>query len=53
MRKIITLLVTIGLAGTSLAQDDKDTVDVILDLIDPACLSDPIFPHKPALLCLL
>jgi len=25
MRKIITLLVTIGLAGTSLAQEDKDT----------------------------
>ncbi len=28
MRKIITLLVTIGLAGTSLAQEDKDTWDL-------------------------
>ena len=31
----------------------RTVVDDILDLLDPACLLDPVFPHKPAVLCLL
>jgi hypothetical protein len=31
----------------------RGVVDDILDIFDPTCLLDPIFPHKPALLCLL
>lgn len=42
--------------GLGLAWDAalcRGVVDDILDIFDPACLLDPIFPHKPAALCLL